>query len=227
MSLSSAVITFPGSNCDRDAQTYLEILTNQDTHKIWHKDVLLPKVDLLIIPGGFSFGDYLRSGAMAAKSPIIDDVLKHAERGGYIIGICNGFQILTEIGLLDGALNRNVKLKFLAKNCFIKKNHENNFNKKISQDQCLSIPVAHNEGSYYNSEEGLKLLQDNEQISFLYCDEEGNTTDSSNLNGSLNHIAGITNKKKNVLGLMPHPERAFQDFHTSQDGQLILESLLG
>ena len=227
MSLSSAVITFPGSNCDRDAQTYLEAITNQDTHKVWHKDISLPKVDLLIIPGGFSFGDYLRSGAMASKSPIIDDVLKHADRGGYIIGICNGFQILTEIGLLDGALNRNINLKFLAKNCFIKKNHDNHFNKKISPNQSLSIPVAHNEGSYYNSEEGLKSLEDNQQISFLYCDREGNTTDQSNLNGSLNHIAGITNKKKNVLGLMPHPERAFQDFHTSQDGQLILESLLG
>ena len=226
MALKSAVITFPGSNCYRDAQIYLELITGQAPHKIWHNDQTIPKVDIIIIPGGFSFGDYLRSGAMASKSPIIKEVLKHSKKGGYVLGICNGFQILTEIGLLSGALNRNVKLKFISKNCHIKKSNDNFFNKKIQNNKILSIPVAHNEGSYYNSKEGLKSLEDNEQIAFLYCDKDGNSNIESNINGSLNHIAGITNKEKNVLGLMPHPERAFRDFHQSQDGQLILESLL-
>ena len=190
MSFKSAVITFPGSNCDRDALCYLKDLTKGEVHNVWHEETSLPKVDLVILPGGFSFGDYLRSGAMASKSKIIDEVVKHANDNRYLLGICNGFQILTEIGLLEGALIRNKNLKFLGKNCFIKKKFKNN-----------------------------------EQIAFEYCKGEFSNTEE-NINGSIEAIAGITNKKKNVLGMMPHPERAYSDFHQSQDGRLTIESLI-
>lgn len=225
MSFKSAVITFPGSNCDRDALVYLKILTNGEVFNIWHEETSLPNVDLVIIPGGFSFGDYLRSGAMAAKSNIISDLINHSEKGRYILGICNGFQILSEIGLLKGALIQNNKLKFLGKSCFIKKKHKNNFNKSINHDQILEIPVAHNEGNFYCDSDNLKYLHDNELIAFEYC--EGKYSNSeANINGSIDNVAGITNENKNILGMMPHPERAFQDFHKSQDGKLILDSIL-
>jgi phosphoribosylformylglycinamidine synthase len=225
MTFKSAVITFPGSNCDRDAVTYLEDLTAGPVYKIWHEESTLPNVDLVILPGGFSFGDYLRSGAMASKSQIIKDVVKHAESGKYLMGICNGFQILTEIGLLHGALLQNNGLKFLGKNCFIKKRNRNNFNKSIDDDKILEIPVAHNEGNFYCDEDTLKDLLDNELIAFEYCDGQY-SLDEANINGSLKNIAGITNKKKNILGLMPHPERAYQKYHSSEDGKLIIESIL-
>jgi phosphoribosylformylglycinamidine synthase len=225
MTFKSAVITFPGSNCDRDAVTYLEDLTSGPVYKIWHEESTLPNVDLVILPGGFSFGDYLRSGAMASKSQIIKDVVKHAESGKYLMGICNGFQILTEIGLLQGALLQNNGLKFLGKNCFIKKRDENQFNKSISNEKILEIPVAHNEGNFYCDEDTLKDLLDNELIAFEYCDGQY-SLDEANINGSLKNIAGITNKKKNILGLMPHPERAYQKYHSSEDGKLIIESIL-
>lgn len=225
MSFKSAVITFPGSNCDRDAITYLKILSNESVINVWHDDASLPNVDLVIIPGGFSFGDYLRSGAMAAKSKIIPDVIEHAKKGKYLMGICNGFQILTEIGLLKGALIQNNKLKFLGKDCFIKKKHNSKFNQLISSDQVLQIPVAHNEGNFYCDEESLKYLNDHELIAFEYCKGTYSFSDA-NINGSIENIAGITNKEKNILGMMPHPERAFQNFHKSKDGKIILESLI-
>ena len=225
MSFKSAVITFPGSNCDRDALCYLQDLTKGVVYNIWHEEASLPQVDLVILPGGFSFGDYLRSGAMASKSKIINDVIKHANDDRYLLGICNGFQILTEIGLLEGALIQNKNLKFLGKNCFIKKKFKNNFNLSIKEDQVLQIPVAHNEGNFYCDNETLKSLKNNEQIAFEYC--KGEFLDSEeNINGSIEAIAGITNKKKNILGMMPHPERAYSDFHPSQDGKLIIESLI-
>ena len=225
MSFKSAVITFPGSNCDRDAICYLQDLTKGVVYNIWHEEASLPQVDLVILPGGFSFGDYLRSGAMASKSKIINDVIKHANDDRYLLGICNGFQILTEIGLLEGALIQNKNLKFLGKNCFIKKKFKNNFNLSIKEDQVLQIPVAHNEGNFYCDNETLKSLKNNEQIAFEYC--KGEFLDSEeNINGSIEAIAGITNKKKNILGMMPHPERAYSDFHPSQDGKLIIESLI-
>ena len=225
MSFKSAVITFPGSNCDRDALVYLKALTNGEVLNIWHEESLLPKVDLVIIPGGFSFGDYLRSGAMASKSKIINNLIKHVEEERYLLGICNGFQILSEIGLLKGALIKNNRLKFLGKDCHIKKRDQNNFNKLIAKDQILQIPVAHNEGSFYCDEDDLQYLHDNNLVAFEYC-KGSHSNDKANINGSRDNIAGITNKKKNVLGMMPHPERAFQSFHKSQDGKLILESLL-
>ena len=225
MSFKSAVITFPGSNCDRDAITYLRDLTNNDVLNIWHDETSIPSVDLIILPGGFSFGDYLRSGAMASKSKIIPEVIKHANSGKFLLGICNGFQILSEIGLLRGALIQNNKLKFLGKDCFIKKKHENKFNKLIKKDQVLQIPVAHNEGNFYCSNDDLNYLNDEELIAFEYCMGSFSNTDA-NINGSINNIAGITNEGKNVLGMMPHPERAYQNFHNSMDGKLIIESLI-
>ena len=225
MSFKSAVITFPGSNCDRDAITYLRDLTNNDVLNIWHDETFIPSVDLIILPGGFSFGDYLRSGAMASKSNIIPEVIKHANSGKFLLGICNGFQILSEIGLLKGALIQNNKLKFLGKDCFVKKKHENKFNKLIKKDQVLQIPVAHNEGNFYCSNDDLNYLNDKELIAFEYC--MGSFSNSYvNINGSINNIAGITNEGKNVLGMMPHPERAYQNFHTSMDGKSIIESLI-
>ena len=225
MSFKSAVITFPGSNCDRDALTYLKDLTNGEVLNIWHEETSIPAVDLIILPGGFSFGDYLRSGAMASKSNIIPEIIKHSESGKFLLGICNGFQILTEIGLLKGALIQNKNLKFLGKDCFIRKKHENKFNKSIKQDQVLQIPVAHNEGNFYCGEEDLKHLNDNGLIAFEYC--KGSFSNSNeNINGSIDNIAGITNEQKNILGMMPHPERAYQSFHGSKDGKIIIESLL-
>ena len=225
MSFRSAVITFPGSNCDRDALTYLKDLTDGEVLNIWHEETSIPSVDLIILPGGFSFGDYLRSGAMASKSKIIPEIIKHAENGKFLLGICNGFQILTEIGLLKGALIQNNKLKFLGKDCFIRKRHENKFNRIIKQGQVLKIPVAHNEGNFYCNNEDLKILNDEGLIAFEYCKGSFSNSDE-NINGSVNNIAGITNEKKNVLGMMPHPERAYQSFHSSIDGKSIIESLL-
>ena len=225
MSFKSAVITFPGSNCDRDAITYLKDLTNNEVLSIWHDETSMPSVDLIILPGGFSFGDYLRSGAMASKSRIIPEVIKHANSGKFLLGICNGFQILSEIGLLTGALIQNNKLKFLGKDCFVKKKHENKFNKLIKKDQVLQIPVAHNEGNFYCSNDDLNYLNDEELIAFEYCMGSFSNSDA-NINGSINNIAGITNEGKNVLGMMPHPERAYQNFHTSMDGKSIIESLI-
>ena len=225
MSFKSAVITFPGSNCDRDAITYLRDLTNNEVLSIWHDETSMPSVDLIILPGGFSFGDYLRSGAMASKSRIIPEVIKHANSGKFLLGICNGFQILSEIGLLKGALIQNNKLKFLGKDCFIKKKHGSKFNELIKNDQILQIPVAHNEGNFYCSNDDLNYLNDKELIAFEYCIGSFSNSDA-NINGSINNIAGITNEKKNVLGMMPHPERAYQNFHSSMDGKSIIESLI-
>ena len=225
MSFKSAVITFPGSNCNRDAITYLRDLTNHEVLNIWHDETSIPSVDLIILPGGFSFGDYLRSGAMASKSKIIPEVIKHANSGRFVLGICNGFQILSEIGLLRGALIQNNKLKFLGKDCFVRKKYENKFNKLIKKDQVLQIPVAHNEGNFYCSNDDLNYLNDGELIAFEYCMGSFSNTDA-NINGSINNIAGITNEGKNVLGMMPHPERAYQNFHNSKDGKLIIESLI-
>jgi len=225
MSFKSAVITFPGSNCDRDAITYLRDLTNNEVLNIWHDETSIPSVDLIILPGGFSFGDYLRSGAMASKSKIIPEVIKHANSGRFVLGICNGFQILSEIGLLRGALIQNNKLRFLGKDCFIRKKYENKFNKLIKKDQVLQIPVAHNEGNFYCSNDDLNYLNDEELIAFEYCMGSFSNSDA-NINGSINNIAGITNEGKNVLGMMPHPERAYQNFHNSMDGKFIIESLI-
>ena len=197
MSFKSAVITFPGSNCDRDALSYLRDLTYGEVFNIWHEETSLPKVDLVILPGGFSFGDYLRSGAMASKSNIINEVINHANGGRYLLGICNGFQILTETGLLKGALIQNKSIKFLGKDCYIKKKFNNKFNCNIQNNEVLQIPVAHNEGNFYCDQDTLNYLQDEELIAFEYCTGEY-SLDDANINGSLHNIAGITNENRNI-----------------------------
>ena len=224
--MKASVIVFPGSNCDRDVQVALEKF-QIDTTMVWHQETTLPKTDLVVLPGGFSYGDYLRCGSMASKSKVMNEVIKHAEDGGYVFGICNGFQILTESGLLPGALLRNNKLKFICKSVFIKTtNNQTAFTKKITKNKILSIPIAHNEGNYFASKEEVQSLKDNNQIIFQYCDEEGNISGESNPNGSFLNIAGISNQNKNVLGMMPHPERSIDQLLGGVDGQGIFQSLL-
>ena len=224
--MNSSVIVFPGSNCDRDIAVALEKLQFKNK-MIWHKDSELPKSDLIVIPGGFSYGDYLRSGAIAAKSNIINEVIKAASKGCLILGVCNGFQILIETGLLKGALLRNKNLKFLSKNVFLKViKNDNKFCKKYKNGQIIKLNIAHNEGNYFTSSENLKKLEDKNLIAFKYCDENGRINENSNPNGSLNNIAGIFNESKNILGMMPHPERMIEKSISGDDGINLFSSLL-
>jgi phosphoribosylformylglycinamidine synthase I len=224
--MRASVIVFPGSNCDRDVKVALEKFQIHTT-MVWHQETALPPTDLVVLPGGFSYGDYLRCGSMASKSKVMLEVVKHAEKGGYLFGICNGFQILTETNLLPGALLRNNKLKFICKNVFVKTiNNKIAFTKKIPKQKVLSIPIAHNEGNYFASKDQIKSLQDNQQIVFQYCDQNGIINSESNPNGSFLNIAGITNKNKNILGMMPHPERVIDSLLGGIDGEGIFQSLL-
>tara|TARA_B100000579_G_C22621498_1_gene752150 strand:+ start:72 stop:749 length:678 start_codon:yes stop_codon:yes gene_type:complete len=224
--MNSSVIVFPGSNCDRDISIALEKLQFKNK-MVWHKDSELPKSDLIIIPGGFSYGDYLRSGAIAAKSNIINEVVKAANKGCLILGVCNGFQILIETGLLKGALLRNKDLKFLSKDIFVKiiKN-DNRFCNKYKNEQIIKLNIAHNEGNYFTNPEHLKELEDKNLIAFKYCNEKGKINGDSNPNGSLNNIAGILNEDKNILGMMPHPERMIEESISNNDGINLFLSLL-
>ncbi len=224
--MNSSVIVFPGSNCDRDIATALEKLQFKNT-MVWHKDSVLPKSDLIVIPGGFSYGDYLRSGAIAAKSKILKEVVSASNSGCPIIGICNGFQILIETGLLKGALLRNKNLKFLSKDINVKViNNKNKFCNKYKENQILNLNIAHNEGNYFANKDYIKELEDKQLIAFKYCDEKGNINDLSNPNGSLNNIAGIMNINKNILGMMPHPERMVDKIISNDDGLNLFLSLL-
>ena len=198
----------------------------QNVVKIWHKDTSLQEVDFVILPGGFSFGDYLRSGAIAKFSPIMREVVKFANDGGYVMGICNGFQILSESGLLPGALLHNTSHKFICKNTYLSVATKNTIVTNKYKDNQYMIPIAHAEGRYFADEETLNLLIDNDQILFKYCDKDGNITDDSNPNGSLLNIAGICNKERNVFGMMPHPERASDEELNNNDGRLLFESIL-
>ena len=224
--MKACVIVFPGSNCDRDVKVALEKF-QINTSMVWHQETSLPQTDLVVLPGGFSYGDYLRCGSMASKSKVMHEVIKHAKKGGFLFGICNGFQILTEANLLPGALLRNNKLKFICKDVFVKTvNNRIPFTKKIPNQKVLSIPIAHNEGNYFANEDQIKELQDNQQIVFQYCDKQGNIDLANNPNGSLLNIAGITNKHKNILGMMPHPERVIDSLLGGIDGEGIFQSLL-
>ena len=215
--MKSAVIVFPGSNCDRDGYSVLQATGCAPT-MVWHRDATLPKVDLVYVPGGFSYGDYLRSGAMAAKSPIMQEVIKHADAGGYVLGVCNGFQILTEAGLLPGVLLRNAGLKFVCKDVNLKvRNHSSVFTRRYKAEQTITVPIAHHDGNYFTDADTLRRMQDNEQIAFTY---------EQNPNGSLADIAGVLNEKKNVLGMMPHPERCSEALLGGMDGRTVFESLL-
>jgi len=224
--MRSSVIVFPGSNCDRDIAVALEKMQFKN-QMVWHKETKLPKSDLIVIPGGFSYGDYLRSGAIAGKSLIIDEVIKAANSGCLILGICNGFQILTETGLLKGTLLRNENLKFINKDVYIQIiNNKTRFTNKYNEDQLLKINIAHNEGNYFTDASHLEELKKENLIAFKYCDEKGNINKSSNPNGSLDNIAGIFNAEKNILGMMPHPERMIDEIVSNKDGVNLFSSLL-
>ena len=224
--MKSSVIVFPGSNCDRDIGVALEKMQFKN-QMVWHKETKLPKSDLIVLPGGFSYGDYLRSGAIAGKSLIIDEVVKAANDGCLILGICNGFQILTETGLLKGTLLRNKNLKFINKDIQIKViNNETKFSNKYKKKQVLKINIAHNEGNYFTDSKHLQDLKENNLIAFKYCDEKGSINDQSNPNGSLENIAGIYNSNKNILGMMPHPERMMDELISNTDGINLFSSLL-
>ena len=224
--MKSSVIVFPGSNCDRDIAKALEKMQFKN-QMVWHKDTSLPKSDLIVIPGGFSYGDYLRSGAIAGKSLIIDEVIKAANSGCLILGICNGFQILTETGLLKGTLLRNKNLKFINKDVHIKVlNNNTKFSNKYKKNHILKINIAHNEGNYFTDPNHLAKLREENLIAFKYCDDKGEVNDDVNPNGSLDNIAGIYNQSKNILGMMPHPERMVDEIISNKDGVNLFLSLL-
>lgn len=221
------VVVFPGSNCDDDMVYVLKDIMNQETVKLWHKNTDLEGCTHIILPGGFSYGDYLRSGAIAKFSPIMEKVIAHANNGGFVFGVCNGFQILCETGLLPGALLHNNSRKFICKNVFIKAENSNtSITSKIPSDKALKIPIAHGEGKYYADKEVIKKLNDNGQILFRYCDENGHVNEAANFNGAIDNIAGVCNENKNVFGMMPHPERASDKELGNEDGRLLFESIL-
>ena len=224
--MKSSVIVFPGSNCDRDIAVALEKMQFKN-QMVWHKETKLPKSDLIVIPGGFSYGDYLRSGAIAGKSLIIEEVIKAAKSGCLILGICNGFQILTETGLLKGTLLRNKNLRFINKDVHIKViNNDTKFSNKYKKDQILKINIAHNEGNFFTNPKHLEELKKDNLIAFKYCDAKGIVNEESNPNGSLENIAGILNSNKNILGMMPHPERMIDEIISNQDGVNLFSSLI-
>jgi phosphoribosylformylglycinamidine synthase subunit PurQ / glutaminase len=221
------VVIFPGSNCDHDTVYVARETYNLETVELWHKDNDLQNCDLIILPGGFSYGDYLRSGAVARFSPIMESVISFANKGGYVFGICNGFQVLTEAHLLPGALLRNNSMKFMCKNVYILPQTNNSLlTRNLDLKQPLKIPIAHGEGRFYCDDATLAELEQNDQILFRYCDENGIVTEETNCNGSIHNIAGICNKNRNVLGMMPHPERASDEILGNIDGRKIFDSIL-
>lgn len=221
------VVVFPGSNCDRDMIYVLENILKKKVEILWHKEHDLRGCDMIVLPGGFSYGDYLRSGAIARFSPIMNEVQEFSDKGGLVLGICNGFQILCESHLLPGALLPNHHHKFICKNVFIRtETDESLITSKLKIGQALKIPIAHGEGRYYADEITLKELEEKNRVLFRYCNERGEITDTSNPNGSLNHIAGICNAGRNVFGMMPHPERAADALLGNTDGLLIFQSVL-
>jgi phosphoribosylformylglycinamidine synthase subunit PurQ / glutaminase len=221
------VVVFPGSNCDEDMVYVLKDILKQEVVKLWHKNTDLENCDMIVVPGGFSYGDYLRSGAIARFSPIMESIIAFANKGGYVFGVCNGFQILCESGLLPGALLHNNERKFICKNVHLKVvNNDTLITNKINRSAVLKIPIAHGEGKYYAPEEMMADLIKNNQILFKYCDETGNETSESNPNGALQNIAGICNVTKNVFGMMPHPERAADANLKNEDGKVLFDSIL-
>jgi phosphoribosylformylglycinamidine synthase len=221
------VVIFPGSNCDQDMIYVLRNIMGQEVAELWHKDKDLKNCDMIVLPGGFSYGDYLRSGAIARFSPIMEKVTAFAEKGGYVFGVCNGFQILCEAGLVPGALLHNTERKFICKNVFIRAEHNQSLiTSAIPKNKSLKIPIAHGEGNYFNDAAELKKMNENGQIIFRYCDEDGNVTPAANPNGAIENIAGVCNAKKNVFGMMPHPERASDPELGNTDGRFLFESIL-
>jgi phosphoribosylformylglycinamidine synthase I len=223
--MHSSVITFPGSNCDRDMDVALKKFGFKNK-MVWHDDSELPKSDLVVLPGGFSYGDYLRCGSMASKSKIMKSIHNFARGGGKVMGICNGFQILVEAGLLPGVLLRNKYLEFICKNVFVKVNNKDNSYFKDIKKNTLEFHIAHNEGNYFCSKEQIKEIDDNNQIALFYSNEFGNINEDNNPNGSIKNIAGIFNKEKNILGMMPHPERMIDPALSGEDGSIFFENLI-
>jgi len=225
--MDAAVVVFPGSNRENDVATALEHAMDRRPHMVWHRDSDLPKVDLIVVPGGFSYGDYLRCGAIAAHSPVMREIKERAKAGVAVLGICNGFQILTEAGLLPGILLRNAGLGFVCRNVGLKvETSQSLFTSGYAAGQTLSIPVAHHDGNYFADEATLDRLEERGQIAFRYCDSEGELTAEANPNGSARAIAGIFNETKNVLGLMPHPENAVEELHGSTDGRAMFKGIV-
>ncbi len=221
------VVVFPGSNCDNDMVYVLETIMGQEVVKLWHKDTDLQACEFIVLPGGFSYGDYLRSGAIARFSPIMEQVIEFANNGGYVMGICNGFQILCESGLLPGALLHNNSHQFICKNVNLSAQTTNTLlTQKMEPGQTISIPIAHGEGRFHADAETLKSLNDNDQVLFRYCDAGGNITDEANPNGAIENIAGVCNATRNVFGMMPHPERAADEELSNTDGRILFESIL-
>jgi phosphoribosylformylglycinamidine synthase len=226
LKMKFGVVIFPGSNCDQDCFWAAKDVLKEDTRYIWHQDTDVRGLDCIILPGGFSYGDYLRPGAIARFSPVMNSIVKFAKRGGLVIGICNGFQILLEVGLLPGAMLPNKNLHFICRDTFLKVvNNKTPFTNLCNTKQVLSMPIAHHEGNFYITTEGLKSLRDNRQIILRYCDARGQVDSTANPNGAMDNIAGIVNKKGNVFGLMPHPERSSEKILGSSDGLLIFKSI--
>ena len=223
--MKSSVIIFPGSNCDRDMDVALK-KHGYKNKMVWHDDIDLPKCDLVVLPGGFSYGDYLRCGSIAGKSKIIKSVIEFANSGGLVLGICNGFQILTETGLLPGVLQQNKYLNFICKNVHVKVNSKENSYFKNIKKEILELHIAHNEGNYFCTKDELEVIKNNNQIALTYCNTEGSDEEEFNPNGALNNIAGLFNKNKNVLGMMPHPERMIDKYLSGDDGSIFFENLI-
>lgn len=225
--MRAGVIVFPGSNCDRDVAVTLEQTTGRPTTMIWHRDTELPPLDLIVVPGGFAFGDYLRAGAIAAQSPVMREVKTRAAAGAFVLGICNGFQVLTEAGLLEGVLMRNAGLRFVCRDVYLRvENAATPFTRGYAAGQVVRMPIAHNEGNYYADAATLDRLADEGRIAFTYCDADGQNAATTNPNGAQRHIAGIVNRGGNVLGLMPHPERLADRLLGGTDGCAMFEGLL-
>ena len=220
------VVTFPGSNCDEDMIHVLETHFQQPVERLWHKEHDLKGVDMVVLPGGFSYGDYLRSGAIARFSPIMQEVAAHAKKGGLVFGVCNGFQVLCEAGLVPGALLHNAGQQFISKNVFIRRGTGDTALTNAVPDKALKIPIAHGEGRYHADADTLKALKDSDRILFRYCDEQGKATEEANPNASKDNIAGVCNKGRNVFGMMPHPERACDERLGNTDGRSLFEGLL-
>ncbi|HCQ28895.1 MAG TPA: phosphoribosylformylglycinamidine synthase I [Flavobacteriales bacterium] len=221
------VVTFPGSNCDQDMIYVLETIMGQEVVNLWHKDHDLQGADFIVLPGGFSYGDYLRSGAIARFSPIMEEVVNHAKKGGYVLGICNGFQILCEAGLTPGVLLHNNNQQFICENVYLKPETTNSLiTRNLDTNKALKIPIAHGEGRYFNTEDAIKELNDNDQVLFRYSTPNAEISEDVNPNGSIENIAGVCNKERNVFGMMPHPERAADEELGNTDGRLLFESIL-
>jgi phosphoribosylformylglycinamidine synthase subunit PurQ / glutaminase len=221
------VVVFPGSNCDRDMQYVLGTVLGQEVEMLWHKEHSLRGCDFIVLPGGFSYGDYLRSGAIARFSPIMQEVMEFAEKGGHVLGICNGFQILTEAHMLPGVLMHNNSRQFICKNIHMRvETDESLVTSKFNIGEVIKVPIAHGEGKYFADDATIKSLNENNQVLFRYCDANGNLSDAANPNGATDNIAGICNKNRNVFGMMPHPERAADPVLGNTDGRKVLESIL-